>query len=145
MASIALKGYSQIMQPKWETCLGGSDWDEGTGIMRMDSIYYIVAETQSDDGDISYNHGYHDVWFVEIDDSGGFFSEKTFGGSLGDGGFIDIMSYNDSIFYITATTRSSDGDISDNPWPEYANIWILQINKQGEILWESVHGGSLID
>ncbi|NOY51949.1 MAG: T9SS type A sorting domain-containing protein, partial [Chlorobi bacterium] len=62
-----------------------------------------------------------------------------------DGNFIDIIDLNDSIFYITSETKSSDGDISDNPWPGHSNIWTLQINKEGDILWEGVHGGSLID
>ncbi len=142
---LCLSVFSQNMAPIWETCLGGSEWDEGKGIIEVESIYYIISVTESNDGDISYNHGIHDIWLTSIGQDGTILSEKTFGGSRSDGGFIDIKKVNDSTFYIIGITASVDGDISYNPWPEYANIWILQINKAGDILWESVHGGSLID
>jgi len=146
MASIALKGYSQILEPKWETCLGGTEMDEGRGIIYSDGSYWIVAGTNSSDGDVSNNHGTYDIWFLNIDSTGMLISEKTFGGSNADGGFLDIKNMNDSIFYITGITKSIDGDIGDNPWPGASgNIWILQINDKGEILWESVHGGSNIE
>ena len=133
------------MLPKWEICLGGSDWDEGKGINYVAGKYRIIGQTKSYDGDISYNHGAWDLWLIDIDTNGNFIKEKTFGGAGADGNFIDIKSLNDSIFYITSETKSSDGDISYNPWPGHSNIWTLQINKDGNILWESVHGGSLID
>ncbi|NOY49461.1 MAG: hypothetical protein GXO88_02680 [Chlorobi bacterium] len=133
------------MQPKWEICLGGTEWDEGKGINYVEGNYRIIGQTKSFDGDISFNHGAWDLWLIEIDTNGNFINEKTFGGSGADGNFIDIIDLNDSIFYITSETKSSDGDISNNPWPGHSNIWALQINKEGDILWEGVHGGSLID
>ena len=142
---LVINAYTQIMQPKWETCLGGTDWDEGTGLIKIENRYYIIGETKSNDWDISYNHGAWDLWYLIIDTTGYLFSEKTFGGLHFDGGYVDIAKVNDSVFYITAQTKSTDGDISNNPWPGHSNIWILQINKQGDILWESVHGGSFID
>ena len=145
LSLLLIDGYSQILAPKWETCLGGSEWDEGFGIIKADNMYYIIGKTKSNDGDISFNHGAWDLRYLEIDSLGSLYSEKTYGGSYADGGFVDIKKQNDTIFYVTAQTKSIDGDISNNPWPGHSNIWILQINKQGEILWESVHGGSKID
>jgi hypothetical protein len=136
---------AQIVSEKWESCFGGTESDEGTGIIEVSGIYYTIGYTASNDGDISYNHGSHDFWFVTVDSAGNLLNEKTFGGSIGDGGFVDIQKLNDSVFYLAGVTKSTDGDISDNPWPGLSNIWILKITKQGEILWESVHGGSKID
>ena len=115
------------------------------GILKSENTYYVIGKSNSLDGDISYNHGAYDLWFLIIDTIGNIVSEKTFGGTYADGGFVDIAKLNDTTFYITAQTKSLDGDISNNPWPGHSNIWTLQINKQGDILWESVHGGSFID
>jgi len=132
-----------VFIPKWETCLGGTEWDEGTGIIYADGAYWIVGNTESTDGDISYNHGAWDIWLLNIDEEGNLISEKTFGGSNADGGFVDIKKLNDTVFYIVARTKSNDGDISDNPWPgPEGNYWVLQINNHGDIIWEKVLGGS---
>ncbi len=32
-----ITGYSQAFVPKWETCLGGTEWDETTDIIMVDS------------------------------------------------------------------------------------------------------------
>ena len=134
---------AQMLAPKWEGCYGGTEWDEGKGIIMADSTYWIVATTESNDGDISYNHGTTDIWFLNTDIEGNLISEKTFGGSYFDGGYIDIKKLNDSVFYVAGRTMSSDGDISYNPWPgPGGNYWVLQINNKGEILWEKVLGGS---
>jgi hypothetical protein len=105
-----------------------------------------VGTTRSDDGDISYNHGTIDMWFVNVDTNGGLIKEKTFGGSYAEAGFIDIKALNDTTFYLAAWSQSTDGDISNNPWPgPSGNLWILQVNKQGDILWETMAGGSKTD
>ena len=140
-----ISGMSQIFEPKWESCYGGIGWDEGLGLTELNDNYYIVGRTESFEGDISHNHGLDDVWFLEIDSLGNLLMEKTLGGMKSDGGH-DIRKLNDSVFYITAMTNSSDGDISNNLWPESNScIWVLQVDTQGEIIWEKVHGGSKID
>ncbi len=140
---LMLNGFAQGFSPKWETCLGGTGWDEATGMIKVDSIYWVIAETNSTDGDISFNHGTFDLWLLKIDNNGSLISEKTFGGSYADGGFSDIKKLNDSVFYIVTTSSSIDGDIGKNPWPGPSdNLWILQVNNKGDILWETMTGGS---
>jgi len=137
--------YAQSLSPKWESCFGGTKWDEATGIIYADSSYWVVGSTESSNGDISYNHGNKDIWLLNIDVNGNLLKEKTFGGSKYEGGFSKILKLNDTIFYIASGTNSSDGDIDNNPWPRYANLWILKINNKGNILWNRVCGGSGID
>ena len=137
---------AQVLTPKWETCLGGTEWDEATGIIEVDTNYWIIANTNSNDGDVTYNHGTYDCWLLHVNNKGSLLSEKTFGGSYADGGFLDILKLNDSIFYIAGNTKSNDGDISNNPWAGVLDsYWVLQTNNQGDILWDRVCGGSDID
>ncbi len=144
---ITFNGFSQSFTPKWESCFGGTGWDEGTGMIRTGNTYWFVGETKSNDGDILFNHGAWDIFLFNIDEYGNLISEKTFGGSSFDGSsYVDIKKLNDSTFYIVGRTKSVDGDISHNPWPNpNGNYWVLQINKQGDILWDKVLGGSGIE
>jgi len=143
---LGFKSSGQIASERWFACLGGSEWDEGSGMIRVDNTYWIVSRTKSNNGDISFNHGAWDIWLVHTDSIGNLLSEKTFGGSYADGGFTDIKGMNDSTFYIIGDSKSVDGDVSNNPWPgPNGNLWVLQINNQGEIVWERMLGGSGTD
>ncbi len=143
---ISFRIIAQMLTTKFENCMGGTMWDEGKGMIFSDNTYWIVGSTESDNGDISFNHGAWDIWFVNIDIDGNLISEKTFGGSYFDGGYVDIKKLNDSVFYIVGRTKSNDGDISYSPWPgPEGNYWVLQINNEGTILWEKVLGGSGIE
>jgi len=100
----------------------------------------IIGRTASDDGDISYNHGAHDVWLVKTDNTGNMLWERTYGGSLGETGY-GILKKNDNAYYILAATNSTDGDISYNPYPNSVSYWIIKIDSVGEIIWERIYGG----
>jgi hypothetical protein len=140
------QSFAQVFAPKWAQCYGGTEWDEATGIVQVDSTYWVVGSTKSTGGDISYNHGNKDIWLLNIDSNGNLISEKTFGGSKYEGSYTRILRLNDTIFYIVSGSNSSDGDISYNPWPgTLGNLWILQINNRGEILWNRVCGGSGVE
>ncbi len=143
---LSFNSISQQLYPRWESCFGGTEWDEGRGILYSNNSYWIVAGTNSDDGNISYNHGTYDIWFFNIDTLGNLIKEKTFGGSYADGNYMDVKKLNDTAFYIAAFSQSIDGDISYNPWPgPDGNLWILQVSNKGEILWETMAGGTGTD
>lgn len=59
--------FAQTVEPQWEKCYGGTETDEGLGIIKVDSSYWIVGHTNSADGDISYNHGTYDIWLLKMD------------------------------------------------------------------------------
>ncbi len=133
---------SQPIAEAWGKCFGGSEWDEGTGLIQVGDFYYFVGMVISDDGDISSNHGAGDIWFVKTDLQGNMISERTFGGSNGEGGPL-IKNINDNEFYIVGNAFSVDGDVSYNPYvmPVSPSIWVLKINDSGEIIWDRIFGG----
>ncbi len=52
---------------EWQKALGGSGWDEAYSIQQTSDGGYIVAGwTESNDGDVSGNHGEGDVWIVKL-------------------------------------------------------------------------------
>ena len=51
-----------------------------------------------------------------------------------------IIAANDGNFIIVGNTRSADKDVSKNNGA--ADIWILKVSKEGNLIWEKTIGGS---
>ncbi|MBE9481904.1 MAG: T9SS C-terminal target domain-containing protein, partial [Bacteroidetes bacterium] len=131
--------FSQDLQINWQQCFGGSKTDIARDIILSGNCFLTVGYTGSNDGDVSYNHGDNDVWLIKTDSIGALIWEKSYGGSTGDGGCRIIQADNNS-FYILGNATSSDGDISNDPYPGNNDYWILKIDSTGNILWEKILG-----
>jgi len=137
--------YSQPYQIEWQSCFGGTESDYISDVVEIENGYLLVGNTSSLNGDISYYHGgYNDVWLVCIDYTGTLIWEKTFGGSESDGGHR-IFKTKDNYFYLLCGSSSSDGDITNDPYPESTDFWIVKIDSIGNILWDRILGGSILD
>ena len=136
--------FSQNLQINWQQCFGGSKIDIAKDIVLSGNCFLTVGYTGSNDGDVIYNHGDNDVWLIKTDSIGTLIWEKTYGGSSGDGGCRIIQADNNS-FYILGDATSSDGDISNDPYPGNNDYWILKIDSTGNILWEKILGGNWHD
>jgi uncharacterized repeat protein (TIGR01451 family) len=52
---------------EWQKCLGGSDFDEPKAVRQTpDGGYIIAGYSQSNNGDVSGNHGNYDIWVVKL-------------------------------------------------------------------------------
>ena len=136
--------FCQNMIIEWQNCFGGSKDDHAVDIIKLEDGFLIAGCTNSNDGDISSNHGEMDIWLIHTDTLGVILWEKSYGGSTGDGGCRIIQADNNS-FYILGNATSSDGDISNDPYPGNNDYWILKIDSTGNILWEKILGGNMHD
>jgi hypothetical protein len=137
--------YSQPYQIEWQSCFGGTESDYISDVVEIENGYLLLGTTSSSNGDISYYHGgYNDVWLVCIDYTGTLIWEKTFGGSESEGG-ARIFKTEDNYFYLLCGTTSSDGDISNDPYPGSLDYWIVKIDSTGNILWDRILGGGILD
>ena len=136
-----LNGLAQNYQINWQQCFGGSEQDQAYDIIEIPGGYFILGSTESADGDISLNHGISDGWLIKTDNSGNIIWEGTYGGSSGDN-FVRIFPTENEDFYILGASRSSDGDISFDPYPDSWDHWILKIDSEGDIIWDKIVGGS---
>ena len=131
----------------WQKTYGGSSIDECEDIISTgDGGYLLVGYTYSDDGDISYSHGSVDYWIIKINSSGELEWEKTYGGSKGDFGQKAIMLPSGN-FVIIGNSQSSDGDISmhHESFDTTEDIWIIEINSFGDLIWEHSYGSSDVE
>lgn len=127
----------------WQNTLGGSS-SEGasSGIQTLDGGYIMAGRTDSDDGDISFNHAlfYYDYWIVKLDSSGNIEWEKSYGGTEDDEA-RSIAQTRDSGYVITGIAISFDGDVTANHGGG-GDFWVVKIDKSGNLQWQKCYGGS---
>lgn len=136
--------FSQNLQIEWQQCFGGSEDDAASDIALSNSAYFIAGSTLSNDGDISFLHGGQDWWLIKSDVKGNIIWEQTYGGSNGEH-LLRIIPSNEGNFFLLGSSYSSDGDISNDPYPESTDYWIVRIDSSGNILWDKILGGNMLD
>ncbi len=127
----------------WEKSFGGDQIDEARAIVTSDDGNYIIAgDTRSNDNDVSNNNGAADVWLIKITPEGDLLWEKTFGGSDFDVARA-LVKTQDNGYLLAGSSRSSDGDVSENKGQNDA--WAIKVDRYGNLEWETSLGGSNID
>jgi Zn-dependent metalloprotease len=124
----------------WAKCLGGTSVDQATSVQQtFDKGYIVAGGTQSNDGDVSGNHGYSDEWVIKLDSTGKIQWQKCIGGSLNESANKAIQT-NDSGYLVIGTTGSTNGDATGS----HGNLEVLliKLNKKGNIQWRKLLGGS---
>jgi len=139
---------------QWQRALGGSFTEElNAAVQTPDGGYLVVGYTTSIDGDVSGNHGGNcglgycgDGWVVKLDSLGNIQWQKCYGGSETDY-FASITLTPQGTYLLAGETISNDGDVSGNHLPPFfpvvhtQDIWLVEIDSTGNILWQKCYGG----
>lgn len=134
--------FTVICQPsiQWQKSLGGSGHDAGISMVKAtDGGYIIAGDSNSQDGDISGNHGSMDIWIVKLNSNGNIQWQKSYGGS-GIDLVRSIQLTNDGGYVFAGGSNSTDGDVTFNNGS--FDIWIVKIDSIGNIQWQKSYGGS---
>ena len=125
----------------WQKCLGGSGDDKAFSILQTNDGGYIVAgSTNSNDGDVSGNHGgVVDAWVVKLSASGAIAWQKCLGGSGVEIAY-SIQQTSDGGYIVAGFTTSNDGDVSGNHGS--IDVWVVKLDASGAIEWQKCLGGS---
>lgn len=125
---------------EWSRYFGGNFTDTSYAACETQGgDYIIIGSSDSNDIDISNNKGTYDFWIIKISSEGNLIWEKSYGGSEIDEA-LDITPTTDGNFIVCGNTRSNNIDVNLNNGA--ADIWILKITPNGEILWEKTYGGN---
>jgi len=128
---------------EWSKYFGGNFTDTPEGIIQTaDNGFIIAGGSDSVDTDISGNIGSYDFWVIRISATGNLIWEKSFGGDEIDEARA-IVNSADGNFVIAGDTRSSDNDVSENKGA--ADLWLIKISPNGNLLWEKTIGGTNFD
>ena len=122
---------------------GGYETDIAQSIQQTsDSGYIVAGYSNSNDGNVTDNHGKNDYWIVKLDSSGKIQWQKSLGGSDDDRAY-SIHQTSDGGYIAAGTSNSNDGDITDNHGIENSDYWIVKLDKNGKIQWQKSLGGGI--
>jgi uncharacterized repeat protein (TIGR01451 family) len=124
----------------WSASLGGSGVEElGSFQLANDSGYIVTGTTSSNDGDVTGNHGgVSDAWVVRLGNAGNVVWQKCLGGSNYDVGRC-ITSTTDGYIFV-GESMSTDGGVTGGHGG--LDIWVVKLDKSGNIIWQKCLGGS---
>lgn len=126
---------------QWQKCLGGTDIEGADSSIQqtMDGGYIVAGWTESNDGDVSGNHGHADSWVVKLDAFGDIQWQRCLGGAEWDGAFA-IQQTTDGGYIVAGATYSDDGDVSGNHGSQ--DVWVVKLDALGNIQWQKCMGGT---
>jgi len=130
----------------WEKTLGNAYENTAGNILSTDHNTTMILGETSHSGDMvdcdchSTDGLTRDIWLVELDDQGEIIWQDCFGGSNWELG-LDILQEKNG-YTLFCNTSSNDGDVSDNHSEGITDLWLVHINNQGLVEWQSCFGGT---
>lgn len=132
----------------WQKNYGGNDVELLWKIEMIDETRYLLVGNSSSSisGNKSeINRGISDIWSVLIDSSGTIIWEKTVGGDKRDDpSDVYFNTSNQTIIIACSTDSNLSGDKTESSKGD-SDIWMLQLNMQGEIIHQKTIGGNDFD
>ena len=99
---------------QWQKCYGGTNFDEECSVQQTTGGGYILCGfSQSNDGDVTGNHGGQDYWVVKTNPSGTIIAERSCGGSSDEEALSCIQTINGT-YVVAGYTTSTDGDVTNS-------------------------------
>jgi hypothetical protein len=141
-----LRDYFPLPQtPQFNKTYGGTQSEGARSIVKTtDGGYVFTGSSESNDGDVSGNHGVTDAWVVKLDKAGNKLWQKMLGGSSVDHG-VALARTLDGGFILAAITTSSDGDVTGYHGGAGEDAWIVKLDNNGTIQWQKTLGGTVSD
>ncbi len=137
---VKLDGIGNI---QWQKSLGGSSTDSAYSIqITSDNGYIIAGGSNSNNGDITGNHGNSDYWVVKLNALGTIQWQKSLGGTSDDYA-VAIQITSDGGYVIAGGSNSNNGDITGNNGNE--DFWVVKLDDTGTLQWQKSLGGSGYD
>jgi hypothetical protein len=130
----------------WQTLLGGSGDDIATGIIEMPAGEVIVCgHTWSSDGDFPLHQGPSltaDIFIAKLSAQGQVIWNHTLGSAYDD--FAnDVVSLTNNRIALGGTVQGTGSDVEEILGMK--DIWLAQLDGNGNLLWEHTYGGALHD
>jgi len=135
--------FAQAPNIQWQRSYGGSKKDIALCTKQTsDNGYILAGYSESNDGNLTLNHGNYDFWILKLDSNGNIEWQKSLGGSSYDIAQSIEQTF-DGGYIVAGTSSSNDGDVTGNHGSE--DYWVVKLDKDGNIEWQKSLGGSNID
>jgi len=125
---------------EWQKKLGGTLNDGCWSIqLTADGGYALAGVTESNDIDVTGNHGMNDYWLVKLNANGNIVWQKTYGGTSIDYGIVMAVAP-DGGYVLSGFAFSNDSDVTGNHGA--GDMWVVKTNSTGTIEWQECLGGT---
>ncbi len=115
---------------QWQRTLGGSGIESGRSIVQTsDGGYVVTGYTESNNDDVSGNHGGGDIWVVKLNATGVLQWQRTLGGT-GSESTLSIVQTSDAGYAVAGFTNSNDGNVI-GPANGLYDFLFLRLNAAG--------------
>jgi len=130
-------------ETEWRRFFGGTNNDRSFDVAEtQDGGFLMIGSSESTDFDSVESRGSYDFWVVKLDAQGNKLWQKPYGGSEIDIAYA-IAASGDGKYMIIGDSRSVDGDVSSAKGN--ADMWVIQIDGTGKLLWQKALGGTAFD
>jgi len=136
---------------------GSKDWLKTYGNVWLEIGGYIIPTNEggyayacsgvdAEPGNIycdDYEGSNYGGWLIKLDANGEKIWNICYGGTENDT-FKDIIQTDDGGFIVVGNSSSNDGDLNYHYGipGESTDIWLIKLNKYGEIIWSKTYGGT---
>lgn len=128
---------------EWQKSLGGSKHEYLWSLtVAADGGYILAGDTESNNGDVSGNHGERDFWIVKVDSKGTILWQKCVGGSRTETA-LSVSETPDGGCVAAGPTESNDADVSGNKGKR--DYLVVKLSPTGNLQWQKCFGGTEID
>ena len=104
-----------------------------------DGGYVVTGWSESNDGEVSVNHGVYDYWVVRLDASGSVIWQKSLGGT-GEDQANSVQQTIDGGYVVAGYSLSTNGNVTGNHGN--SDYWVVKLDAYGNITWQKSLGGS---
>lgn len=127
----------------WIHVYGGSGLEQARSIIEMPDGYAILSKTESDDNDVSGNHGYGDLWLIRLDADGNLMWQKCYGSAY-DEQAISLAATPDNGFILLGVSNGMGGDVPTHySGSQFDYDWfVVKTDAVGTIQWTKSIGGT---
>ncbi len=126
----------------WQKTIGGTGIDYLYAVAETSNGDLVVGGfTTSSNGDLNGQNskGNEDYWIAKLSANGDILWSKNYGGTLYDGVRGLCIAKNGDIV-VTGVSFSNNGDVTGAH--DDADIWVLRLNTDGNLIWQRAFGGS---
>jgi len=127
----------------WENSFGGSVYGEEVrdAILMPNKGLLLMGRITSSGGDVTTYYGMADIWFCKIDSLGAIEWEKTYGNQGQDNALKLKLTSNNTVLMIGGHEESGGMIDCPDPGNDGADVWILQMDLNGNMLNQWCFGG----
>jgi hypothetical protein len=129
----------------WSKVVGGSGDERVWAVVSgPNGGCYVIGTTPSNDYDCAGNHGggsgSTDGYVIRLDGNSNVVWHKDIGGTGYDQGNNGCADNKGGVI-VGATSRSNDGDVTHHIGIGGSNLWAVDIDSNGNIVWNNCYGG----